>query len=171
MEIARQLWNRGDLKAKKLAALIAIGVDPYHPCINRSQALWAKTLVERDILNVLDKFNTGKAGRETNELNQINEVAYIVKDYLCRPSGEFERYGIPAQYHDDHVITHSYLQKRVLTKSSFKHDRIGASNALRRAMESFINDGSMREMSARECMQRYNKVIRCYVILEQNRFL
>jgi hypothetical protein len=171
IEVARQLWNRAHIKMLKLAALIAIGINPYSPVIDIQAINWAKNLVERDCLNILKQFETGKAGKDTGELNQINELLHIIEDYLKRPYTGMEKYQVMPEMHRDHVIGVSYLQRRLFSKGSFKNDRIGSSGALKRAIESLVADGSIREMRELDMYKHYGKTMKAYIVVDPYRFV
>lgn len=47
--VTQLLWNRGHLKALRLAALVAVGVNPYAPTVTQDIALWAIDMVRADI--------------------------------------------------------------------------------------------------------------------------
>jgi hypothetical protein len=100
MEVARQLWNRGHIKMLKLAALIAIGINPFNPVIDLACVQWAENLVKRDIHNILKQFESGRAGKESSELNQINAITQIIGDYIRRPYISLSRYQIDERMHN-----------------------------------------------------------------------
>jgi hypothetical protein len=171
LEVARQLWNRAHIKTLKLGALIAIGLNPYLPVITLECIQWAAGLVERDVLNILMQFDVGKAGRETGELNQINEVCEMVADYIKRPYLGLEKYGVIPKMHSDRVIALAYLQRRCLSKGPFKNDRVGATNALKRTLENLINEGALQPLKDMQTYQFYGKTMKCYVIVDAGRFI
>jgi hypothetical protein len=49
----------------KLAALVAVGIAPYDPIIDRDCAAWATDLVVRDVKNIIDRFDRGDVGSGT----------------------------------------------------------------------------------------------------------
>jgi hypothetical protein len=40
-EVTRHMWNRAHIKAMKLAGLVAVGIAPYNPVVDRDCAQWA----------------------------------------------------------------------------------------------------------------------------------
>lgn len=165
-EVSRQLWNRGHIKALKLAALIAIGKNPFTPVIDLGCIKWAVMLVERDIKNILEKFNIGKVGRDTNELHQQNELLRMISDYIRRPFVGLEKYRVLQQMHADRVITMGYLQRRLLLNTAFKNDRVGATNALKRTVESLVQDGVLRLMRETDTYARYQCTMKCFIVAD-----
>jgi hypothetical protein len=171
IEISKQLWNRAHIKALKLAALIAIGCNPYVPVIEADHFAWAEHLVSRDILNVLRQFDMGKAGKDTSEINQINEVVHYISDYLKKPFEAFRTYqSVTPQMHSDKVIPVSYLQRRVLNKNSFKNDRYGGIAALKRTLDNLVSDGSIREFRQMDMQERYKTTMKAFLVIDQRRF-
>jgi hypothetical protein len=170
LEVERQLWNRGHIKILKLSALVAIGKNPYTPVVDLESIKWAADIVERDILNVLVQFETGKAGRDTSEVNQVNEVVHIVREYISRPASSLEKYQVLPEMHRDKVFSMSYLQRRLLMKAPFQKDRIGASNALERVMKALQNDGSVRELRQKDVYDTYGRTMKAYIITDIFRF-
>lgn len=170
--VAKELWNRAHLKMLKLSALIAVGISQYDPIITLDCCQWAHTLVERDVNNIFERFESGKIGRNTSEGNQIQEVIGIVRDYLLRPYDEtLQKYVIDSRMHSDRVIPFSYIQRRLMAKQSFKGDRMGATNALKRAVESLVTDGAIQEVRQVDIHKRYQKVAKSYAVIELSRFI
>jgi hypothetical protein len=169
-EVARQLWNRGHIKALKLAGLIAIGNNAFAPIITKECLQWAVNLIERDIINVLKKFETGKAGRDTGELNQINEVIHIISDYIKRPHGFLKQYQVDEAMHKDRVFSRAYVQRRLLSKGSFKNDRIGGISAIKRALDSLAQEGVIREMREIDVYKYYGRTMKSYIVIDVTRF-
>ena len=54
-EVLRELWNRGHIKALKLSALVAVGVNTTDPVITAPMFNWALNLVKNDIPNTNDQ--------------------------------------------------------------------------------------------------------------------
>lgn len=164
-EIARQLWTRGHLKVLKLAALIAVGVDIFQPVITFDIAKWAKHMVEKDIANVLDRFESGRVGRDSNEQNQVRVLLDICRDYIHRPfDASLSKYGVNEAIHRDRAIQFAYLSKRVIGSSVFKNDRMGSVFALKRTLDTAIADGVIVEIKGHQLVSRYNFNGKAYYI-------
>lgn len=170
--ITRELWNRAWMKTMKVASLIAIGENMYNPVISVEAFTWAKNLVERDIFNVLSKFETGKAGKESGELNQINELVNAISNYVKRSYALIKGYGVLEDMHRDGVIPHSYIQRKLSAQNAFKYDKMGSKFAIERTLNSLKDEGSIREMRATDLYMRYNKTtMKAYYVVDVNRFL
>jgi hypothetical protein len=172
VDVYRQLWNRAHLKVLKLASLIAIGTDMYNPMIDLESIKWAHILVERDINNILHKFESGQVGRNTSEAFQIMDLSSIIKEYLCTTFNEtLQKYGVNSMMHADRVISYSYFLRRLQLRTSFKNDRMGATFAIKRAIEALITDGSLRELRQVDIRDRYGKIMKAYAITDIARFI
>jgi hypothetical protein len=170
MEVSRQLWNRAHIKAVKLAALIAIGDNPYVPMIQADHFMWAEALITRDVYNILKHFEMGKAGKDTSEVNQINEVVHYISDYLKKPYAAFKTYRVDERMHQDRVISQTYLQLRLLAKTCFKNDRYGGSNALKRAIDSLVAEGVIRPIRELDMYNRYKSSMKAFIVTDMARF-
>lgn len=163
--VIQELWNRGHLKVMKLAGLIAVGCDIFQPIITLEIAEWAANMVERDIANILDRFESGQVGADTNEQQQIQRILGIIKDFIYRPfDASMEKYCVNDAMKRDRVVQWSYLSKRLIGQPAFKLDRMGASFALKRAMDLLAADGTIIELSAAQLSSRYQYTGKAYFV-------
>jgi primase/DNA polymerase family protein len=165
--IAEELWNRAHLKTIKLAALIAIGLNPYNPEISLECVQWAQNLVERDIKNVFARFDRGEIGKDTNETNQIKEMEEVIADYVRRPYDDvMKKYLVDERMMKDKVISWQYLQRRLNQRATYRNDRMGANTAMKRSMESIIASGTIREIRQMDMWQRYQLTAKGFLIAD-----
>jgi hypothetical protein len=61
-EPLKQLWNRADLKSMKIAALLAISVNPQQPTIDVNMMQWAISFVHCDVEQMVNRFENGEIG-------------------------------------------------------------------------------------------------------------
>lgn len=148
-EVTRQTWNRAHLKAMKLAAVVAVGIDHINPVIGPLCADWAIRLVEADALNILGRFERGEIGDVSgNELLQQDRVRAVMRECIERPFDEImKQYGGDkaedrreqlSKIHAAGLVTHQYLQRRLLNLKLFNGGPGKPSNAnmaLKRAIE------------------------------------
>lgn len=170
-EVVLNLWNRAHLKALKLAALIAVGVNPFDPIVIQEYIVWAINMVQTDIIRLAGKFETGEVGTNTGENKQQKEILRVVQEYIKKDYSEIEMYmggGInPAQRHVMHsnrVIPYSYINKRLITQPAFKNDRLGATNAIKRAIQILVESDKLREVSRHEMQTKFGSTQRAFVI-------
>lgn len=169
-EVIRHLWNRAHIKALKLAALIAVGVHPYEPIIMYDVAHWAIALVCNDIRNLLERFASGQIGIETAETKQIDEIIRVVREYVTKDFAEIHKYSDNAKLHNDKVIPQAYISRRLMASASFRLDRIGPSNSLKRAINQLVESGDLREVPKTDMAMKYNTSARGYAIAHPKTF-
>jgi hypothetical protein len=77
-ETNRHMWNRAHLKALKLAAIVAVGLNPHYPVVDLDCAQWATDLVVRDITNILDRFESGEIGGGALGASEQRQIADMI---------------------------------------------------------------------------------------------
>ena len=170
-EVQRHLWNRAHIKAMKLAALVAVGCNPYDPIISIDGATWATNLIVADVRNLLDRFNAGEIGGDNEETKQLAELLKIIKDYILAPWSEVSRYKAgSAQMHGEKVVPYSYLHKRATKLSTFRKDRIGETGALTRAIKTLTERGDIQQLSPKLANDNFKTSAQCFMISNANAF-
>lgn len=163
-EVRKQLWNRGHIRALKLAGLVAVGINPYQPTICEETAKWAIRIVNDDILAMLARFETGEIGSDSFEARQMGDMIDIFKEYLLRPYSELEKYVIHPGMHAERVIPFSFLQRRLSSRGSFKSDRQGVSGALKRTLQTLMDRGDIAEVPRGELKNKFDTVMRSFMV-------
>lgn len=164
-EIRRHLWNRAHVKAMKLAAIVAVGCDPYHPTITVEHATWAINFVVADVRNILGKFDAGEIGIDNDETKQLQTIINTIKLYVTSPFSDVEKY-IPnmGMLHSERVIPYAYLQRKLAAVAIFRKDRIGSSQAIKRALKTLVERGDISEVSRATMSQQYKTNAVAYMI-------
>jgi len=165
-----ELYNRCHMKTFKLAALVAVGMDPDMPTITIEAVEWANDIVQRDIDLYVRKFEMGDIGSDTGESKQVNYIISVVQQYLKQDYTQVEKYSAKRNMHADHVIPYAYIQRRCVATAAFKHDRIGATNAIKRTIQSMLDEGALVEVG-RQDMGKYNVRGKAYVVGDVDRFM
>lgn len=162
----RGLWARLNLKAMKLAALIAVGRDPIKPTITEADCMWATNLLVDQTNALIGKFERGEVGEDAgNEAKQQAEVSRCIAEFILRPNELAEKYDIPKNLADNIIVTHSYLSRRLLKLPTFAQDRIGATNALKRAIQNLKDAGDIEELHVSQTVKNYGTRARCFGVL------
>lgn len=164
-EVRRHLWNRAHIKALKLAAIIAVGCDPYHPTINTEHATWAINFVIADVRNLLGKFDAGEIGIDNDETKQLQTIIQTIRTYVTSPFSEVEKY-IPnmGNLHSERVIPYAYLQRKLAAVAIFRKDKMGSSYAIKRALKTLVERGDITEVSRSVMAQQYKTNAVSYMI-------
>lgn len=171
-EVHRHMWNRAHIKALKLSALIAVGTYPYNPTIDLDAARWACDLIARDIVNVVDRFARGEVGNSVlgvNERKQIDDMVRAIRQF-AHDSGEAAKYGISGTMHANGIVLASALSKRLMAMSSFRNDRQGATNAIKRAMQHLLDADDLREVPRKQMQDTFGTGARAFVIANPRSF-
>lgn len=170
-EIRRHLWNRAHVKVLKLASLVAVGINPYEPVVDKACIDWAMGIVLADVRNLLGRFDAGEIGVENDEARQINKLVEAMKDYLMRPWSDIEKYKAGTiELHANKVIPHSYIHRRCATIKEFKKDRMGSSFAIKRTITTLIERGDLQQVSRVDLQQKYGTHANCYMVASQRMF-
>lgn len=162
-----ELWNRAHLKVLKLAAVVAIGINPYNPTITINEINWAIPIVERDIKSLAHKFDVGAVGKNIDELRQYEDAVRIIKEYITKDFEYASKYRAKYELHKNKVICHTYFSDRLKKLSSFKNDRkSGPTNALKKILQSLIDDGVIVEVTyAEKIKKKYTYLGKSYAVI------
>lgn len=165
-EVIRQLWNRAHLKVLKLAALIAVGENMISPIINTDNFNWAVHMIESDIKALTERFEAGEIGGNSFEIKQANEIIRMIKEYHKSPYENLAKYMPPKSeiLYSDKIVPYAYLSKRLIAIAAFRTDRMGATFAIKRAIQSLIDSDRIKEVGKVWCNEKYGTSQKCYVL-------
>jgi len=164
-EIRRHLWNRAHIKALKLAAVVAIGLNPYEPTIDEHAANWALGIIVADVRNLLSRFDAGEIGIDNDEMRQLSRCIKSVREYLIRPWSELEGYKVGSPLlHAEKIIPYSFLHKKLCQQAEFKKDKMGASFAIKRALKTLVERGDIQEVAKLTLTTKYGCSAACYMV-------
>lgn len=171
-EIKKNLWSRAHVKAMKVAALVAVGINAYDPVITTEIGSWAINLTLADVRNMLKRFEAGEIGIDNDETKQLAKIIACVKDFVVAPWNEVSKYtgDTMSQLHSNKIIPFAYLQRRNASVAVFKKDRMGATNALRRAIKTLCERGDLTEVSRAVLSKEYNTSAVAYMITHPSAF-
>lgn len=159
-----QLWNRAVLKVYKLSGVVAVGVNPYNPLVTRDIAAWAMRFVERDVRNLLSRFDAGEIG--SDEAKQITELRRLFSEYIHGDYSVVERYGVPRNLHASHIMPISYLSRRLLPTAAFRNDRLGPNTALKRALGILLDQAEIVEFNKEQLQKEFGTSARSFMVKE-----
>ena len=144
--------------------MIAVGRDPLNPIVTDDDAWWATRLVVDQTEALIGKFERGEVGEDAgNEVKQQAEVVRCIIEYIERPFDRVQKYGATAPLHKRHIFTQSYLSRRLLNLPAFKLDRIGATAALKRAIQSLLDAGDIQEIPKLQAVREFDTTARCFI--------
>lgn len=171
-EASRHLWNRAHIKSLKLAALVAVGINPFIPSITPDIAEWAIRIERENASALLTKFDQGDMGVVAgSEPKQQNEIIRCIGEYIVeKDAAKLRAYGVSTEMHSDYVFTQTYLSRRLIKLPAF-NDRIGPTAALKRALSQLIEGDEIREIPSAQMLERYGSKPRAFVVSDATRFL
>ncbi len=147
-DVFRHVWNRGHLKALKHSGLLAVGINTHNPIVDVCSAKWAIEFVKADSYNLVRKFEDGEIGELASEPKQTKLVHRIMIEWITKEWKEISKYGVgTAKLHNEKVIPYKFLNKRLSCMAEFRKDRIGATNAIKRAIETLEKNGDIQKVS------------------------
>lgn len=146
-ETQRHLWNRAHLKALRLSALLSVGVNYLNPVINHEQAMWAIKMIEKDVKNLLNRFEVGDIGLPSIHNEQHKEIKKSFVKYITGRWEEVEKYnGATPVTWSNKVVPLSFITSFCRAKHCFKTDRLGPNPAIKNAIQSLIECGEIAEV-------------------------
>ena len=143
--LSSELWNRAHFKCFRLAAVLAVADNPHNPVITKEHAEWAEWLVTEDLNMTMERFESGDIG--SGDAKQLADLRRSIADFFTKTENELvTAYAIPSDLLQRQLIPYIYLQRRTSGLASFKNDRLGATAALKRAVEELISTGEIQEI-------------------------
>jgi len=152
-EVDMQLWNRAHLKALKLAALLAVGNNPHQPIVDEAMATWAIGFVKRDVEQVAARFHKGDIG--TGDSKQLNDLKRAIEAYFELSVDALDKYSCPSILQRQKFIPYRYLIKRTASLASYRQDRLGATQALKKTIQCMVESGMLIEVSKQVLFEKY----------------
>jgi hypothetical protein len=149
VEVGRQLWNRAHIKTLKLAALVAVGINPIQPVISGPCFTWAATLIQADCVRFENKVQVGEIGAESNEVKQLEELRKCL-EYYCNLAKKLpESYRVSDKLREGRIVPQRYLS-RLENKTAFSKDRIGSGGSLQRTIRKLLDMGELQEVKVND---------------------
>lgn len=152
-QVETELWNRAHLKALKLSALLAVGVNPQNPVVTLDMAEWALAFVKKDIAVVSKRFLAGDVG--VGDSKQYNDLRRVIDGYYSTTLEQAAKYGVTDVLFSARLVPYCYLVRKTASVASFRSDRLGATAALKRTVQSMIDSGYLIEISKADMANKY----------------
>lgn len=170
-EIKCELWNRAHMKAMKLAALLAIGCDPYNPTITADFAQWGIAVEIANVRNILTRFENGQVGQQSSsETAQQAKVRNVVNEWINKHWSELTRYRIGTErMKEDWVVPYSYVSKRLTNDAAFKDGKGGATATIKRAIDELCKGGELTKLPPVQVLERYGSRMELYAVTDSKR--
>ena len=164
-EVYRHLWNRAHLKAHKLAALRAVGMNYLEPIITLEEINWAIDIVVDQTRKLIAKFDTGQIGQSGGgENKQLTHMVKTISQFLHNPFDVYSKYGGVFEMHRDGVITEAHISRRLIGVSCYRNDRQGPTMAIKRVIKTLLDADDIREIPRSQMQATYGKGPRAFAI-------
>ena len=150
-----ELWNRAHLKALKLAALIAVGVNPHTPTIDLEMADYAITLIKHSTDRIVAKFVAGDVGDGMTK--QMADAKKAIHQMMNLNEKRAKALGMTFEMCRDKLIPHRGLQQATANVASFKNSREGAAIALRNVLQALLDGGVIAVVPPTQLANKYGK--------------
>jgi hypothetical protein len=139
-QIYAGLWGRCHVKAMRIAALVAVGVDWVNPVITAEHMQWAIELVNRGTEVILGRFERGEIGTGEHG-NRVKTLEEFLKKYYKDNLSSLPKIQLNGKDHAAHKVSYGYLRYHVGRKAEFQRD----ANAFETAIKTVISSGLMVE--------------------------
>lgn len=156
-EVTRQLWNRAHLKALRLAALVAVGVNPYNAVVTADVAQWAIKMIEADIRSLLNRYEAGDVGEGDSKL--FSDLTTVLTNYFGRKA--------PKDYEEFHAkgcVAIRHLQQRTANRGAFRNHRNGATRALKDTLEAMCDLGLLVRLDKKRASEWFGTTSAVYCL-------
>ena len=135
-EVEGELWNRSDLKAQKLGALVAAGVNPHAPNITGEIAQWSVDFVRREIRGIMRRFAAGDVG--TGEAKQEAEIRRLFSHFQTMTAKQRKNHRCPDGLIESQVCPANFLTIYTRRLACFQHDKRGPARALAETLSDMV---------------------------------
>lgn len=175
-ETSHELWNRAHIKALKLAALYAVGMNYINPVVTLDLAQRATDDIYAQTLALKARFDEGEVGGgnsfnlNAQEDKQMAMMMRVIGEWVADNSKPL-KYRVPEDMSRDCVFTFAALNARFIAQSVFKNDRLGATAAIKRTYQQLIDADYIREMPKQQMVTRYGKHPRSFVVANPGVFI
>ena len=165
-EVLKHIWNRFHLKVMRLAAIVAVGINPYNPVITADAVKWAAALIHNGTETLLQKFKSGEMGADVEEVDQHSNVITKISEYLTAEESYNHKYMSQRTWPmwNDKIVTHEYLSRRCLGVACFRKDRRGATMALQSALKELMQRGFIEQVGKNQLKEKFGMSIVAYAV-------
>lgn len=164
--VLAELWNRAHMNVLRLSALVAVGCNPHNPITTAEHVLWARGIVVAGIKKILIRFERGLIGASTEESRQVIEIEKMISTYMHNSAEDASLYGAEEKFHNARIVPFSYITKRLANSGAFRRDRMGASNAIKRTLQTMIDSGTIVEIPKNDMTKNYMSSQRAFMVAD-----
>lgn len=161
-DVEKQVWNRAHLKALKLSALLAVGVNFHQPVVTKPLAEWAIDFVRQDVSNMADRFKTGDVGRGDSKL--VSDLKTVIDTFLHSTYTQVKTYGVELKMYQKHVIPYSYFIRKTAALAAFRKDKRGSTGALKSSLQDLCDSNLLIEIPSLQLFADFGARGRAWIV-------
>lgn len=135
-EVEQQLWSRAHLKALRLAALVAVGINHHSTTVTAECARWACAFIHNETGATVHKFKANQFGR--GEGRQESDLRRAMEAWFEMPFRERKTHESNHVIVEADAIPHSYMYNRVKNLASFDELKMKPSQVLKQLVANLI---------------------------------
>lgn len=155
-EVVQQMWNRAHIKALRLSALIAVGVNYLQPIITHDVAAWAIDMIEKDVAVLLGRFKSGDVGEGDAKMQA--DMVTIISNYMKKGSTP------NLKFHARGCVPIRYLKQAASQRAAFKKHRNGAMRAVVDVVVSMVQNGELVQIDKKLAHEWFNTTSEVYAL-------
>lgn len=141
-EVTASLWKRAHQNLMRIAALVAVGINPYQPTVTVEQIVWAQRIIERQVSAIIAKFRQGETGQVDNlDAEQYSALMNIIQRWQQSPVESFASDQYNAEARQAGVLPARYMQQRCYNLACFKKAKPSTSLAYQNTVKRLMSDG------------------------------
>ncbi len=108
------------------------------------------------------QFESGEFEHDSKEAKQIFEVIRVMVEYRKNDALHAIKYASTHEMHRDKITPYKYIKKRLSAVAVFRHDEVGATNAIKRAMRTLTTVGAIKECERTDMIKKYGTSQKAY---------
>lgn len=154
-ESRRQMWNRGVIKALRVAALLAVADNHTVPMVSLEHAQWAIDLIRRGIELFRDRLDKGDIGDSDD--SRRNKMLACMKEWIGQPlSDSYRKRKGWENMSKNSIVPRTYFSIRFHTLPAFANHRLGKDAAIDLTLSSLVRDGYIMEVKKDALAEAYS---------------
>lgn len=170
--IEAEFWTRAHVKAMKLAATVAVGINFEMPTIDIHCCEWATGLIVAECERMIDRFARGDVGEanpfQGDELQQHRDTCKLIRETLTFKFEEKAiKYGMSEEMWRAGIIPASAITRALCGMASFRKGRMTASAAVRSILKLMVEADELRQLNKGD-LAKFNTTAVCYQVSNPN---
>lgn len=159
-----KLYSRAHLRLLRLAALVAVGINPDVPVMTAECVHWAKAFIVHGIAAIVARFEAGRIGDINYTLEQRILIKKCLQNYLGKGYQDsfVKNYGIDVAMYNAHIVTNRYVQLSVTKHVAFRKDR-NSMMAYKNMIQEFIDNGIIEKIDLGKIKDSARRGIAYYI--------